>query len=483
MENYTLNNVGVLCHEMFHSLGAPDLYHYPPMGNYPVGEWDIMEITTEPPQSMGAYMKFKYGKWIDEIPVINTSGFYEINPLQSGDNNICYKIPIPETSQEYILVEYRQKSGVFEEALPANGLLIYRIWPNTNGNTNPMIPDEVYIYRPGGGYANNWNQSAFSYQNGRGNFHRNITDPACVLTNMNVGSVGLHHIQRTENNTIRFYVALENAPYLFVKEEMIYLASASNATRTIDVHTNLTSWDVSTEAQWLSISKDETESNITFTTLSSNGATTSRTAFINISGGDFEQTIRVIQYAGQTTLTVTPRTQTVDGQAGASAEYTVSTTYIDWNATTTANWVKLNIDLENNILTAKAITSNPQSTERQATIRVTSGTTQVNVFFVQSVMSSIIQNQFDNIVVYPNPTTGEFKVSGLKFKDRKLSEVAVEVYDIMGIVQSFETRNSKPETLNPKLETLINISHLPSGIYFIKIQTESDIFTEKIIKK
>ncbi|HNX01827.1 MAG TPA: M6 family metalloprotease domain-containing protein, partial [Candidatus Cloacimonadota bacterium] len=33
--------VGVLCHEMFHSLGAPDLYHYTTQPVSPVGSWDI----------------------------------------------------------------------------------------------------------------------------------------------------------------------------------------------------------------------------------------------------------------------------------------------------------------------------------------------------------------------------------------------------------------------------------------------------------
>ena len=38
-------NVKTLCHEMFHALGAPDLYHYDDNGLNisPAGSWDLME--------------------------------------------------------------------------------------------------------------------------------------------------------------------------------------------------------------------------------------------------------------------------------------------------------------------------------------------------------------------------------------------------------------------------------------------------------
>jgi M6 family metalloprotease-like protein len=72
---------------MFHSLGAPDLYHYSYDGLQPVYTWDVMETNLNPPQHMGAYMKYKYGEWITSIPVITSSGTYTLNPLTSSANN------------------------------------------------------------------------------------------------------------------------------------------------------------------------------------------------------------------------------------------------------------------------------------------------------------------------------------------------------------------------------------------------------------
>lgn len=141
-----------MCHEMNHSLGAPDLYHY----NYgkdlkPVGKWDLMESNATPPQHMGAYMKYRYGNWIDDIPEITSSGVYTLHDISSSTNN-CYKIASSVAGQFYVL-EYRRKD--VEPAIPGSGLLIYRINSAAGGSGNKnyngtTIFDEVYIYRPNG---------------------------------------------------------------------------------------------------------------------------------------------------------------------------------------------------------------------------------------------------------------------------------------------------------------------------------------------
>ena len=59
--------------------------------------------------------------------------------------------------------------------------------------------------------------------------------------------------------------------------------------------------------------------------------------------------------------------------------------------------------------------------------------------------------------IYPNPTTGKIVVSG------QLSDVSVEIYDIVGRV----VLSSAMSKLSP--ETTIDISHLANGLYFLKI--------------
>ena len=152
-------NTSTMCHEMNHSLGAPDLYHYSYSGPTPVGPWDLMENDAMPPQHCGAYMKMKYGHWIDEIPEITQAGTYTLNPISSpSPTNVAYKIQSDDPNQYYVL-EYRDNTSLFETGLPGAGLLVYRIDTRFDGNANYSpddgIYDEIYIFRPNGSTSTN----------------------------------------------------------------------------------------------------------------------------------------------------------------------------------------------------------------------------------------------------------------------------------------------------------------------------------------
>jgi M6 family metalloprotease-like protein len=54
------SGASVLSHEMFHSLGAPDLYRYENPFIVPVGEWDLMGHNLKPPQHTSVWMKHRY---------------------------------------------------------------------------------------------------------------------------------------------------------------------------------------------------------------------------------------------------------------------------------------------------------------------------------------------------------------------------------------------------------------------------------------
>jgi M6 family metalloprotease-like protein len=179
-ESLNSSGVGVLCHEMFHSLGSPDLYHYTSNGISPTGTWDLMCSNTNPPQHMTAWMKYKYGLWFDNVPEITTAGTYTLQPLADSPFS-CYKIASPNSTYEFFMVEYRRRTGIFEPSLPGDGLIIYRIDTRENGNASGP-PDEVYVFRPDGTTTSNGsiNNANFSADSGRTMFHDN-TNPACFL--------------------------------------------------------------------------------------------------------------------------------------------------------------------------------------------------------------------------------------------------------------------------------------------------------------
>jgi M6 family metalloprotease-like protein len=162
------SGASVLSHEMFHSLGAPDLYRYETTNITPIGAWDLMASNSNPPQHMSAWMKHRYGQWLPEPPLITESGTYTLHPVASSATNNYYRISTWNNQESYIL-EYRKPHGLYDGTLPGQGLLVYRLNPALEGNADGP-PDELYIYRPG---ANNTNsngalgQAAFSAQTGR----------------------------------------------------------------------------------------------------------------------------------------------------------------------------------------------------------------------------------------------------------------------------------------------------------------------------
>jgi M6 family metalloprotease-like protein len=214
--DYNLNiesmaTTSVFTHEFFHTLGAPDLYRYTSGGN-PVGPWDIMAQTKNPPQHMTAFMKYKYGTWINSVPVVTSSGVYTLNPLTSSTNN-CYRINSPNSTTEYFMVEYRRKTGAFESSVPGSGLIIYRVNTAITDGNRFGPPDEVYVYRLNGTsdeVDGSINSAFFSSGSGRTQFNDN-TNPRCFLDNGSDAGISISEIGNA-GATISFRITVGIQP-------------------------------------------------------------------------------------------------------------------------------------------------------------------------------------------------------------------------------------------------------------------------------
>ena len=156
-------NVGTFCHEGFHVLGAPDLYHYNNKEGYgrSVGPYDIMDQTNNSkPQSMSAYLKYKYANWVTDIVEAEWDKTYEVFSFYTNDGSdpekpVIVKVPCIGNRQSYI-VEYRKKTGNNydnQNVIPAQGPLIYRIDERFDGNAQyepySGTYDEIYLFRGG----------------------------------------------------------------------------------------------------------------------------------------------------------------------------------------------------------------------------------------------------------------------------------------------------------------------------------------------
>ncbi|MBU2652223.1 MAG: DUF1566 domain-containing protein [Bacteroidetes bacterium] len=88
---------------------------------------------------------------------------------------------------------------------------------------------------------------------------------------------------------------------------------------------------------------------------------------------------------------------------------------------------------------------------------------------------SVFQNSWD-VVIYPNPTTSQFKIQSPKFKV-PLNVIKVEIVDIYGKVVLEEKKGRGEE------DTSLDVSKLPAGVYFVRIMTKNKMIVKKVIKQ
>ncbi len=210
----TSSGVGVLCHEMSHSLGFPDLYHYDSNGIAPVSRWDLMESNRNPPQHHTAFMKTRYGNWLPPMRQITQTGTYWVNKMLNPVGN-CYKI-LADNPQYHYVVEFRKQEGFFESSIPGTGLLIYRVDTAEDGNGNADgPPDELYAYRPNGTVTANGSplSAHYSLETGRTAINA-TTNPTPFLGNGQPGGLNITQIGSSVGDSISFYIEVQSLPPL-----------------------------------------------------------------------------------------------------------------------------------------------------------------------------------------------------------------------------------------------------------------------------
>ena len=478
LETYVQSHSSVLCHEMFHTLGAPDLYHYTyGTSLHPVGYWDLMEYNSEPAQSTNAYMKFKYGGWIDSLPEIKTTGTYGLAPLSSNvPENICYKINIPNsTSGEFLILEYRVNENTYESALPGSGLLVYRIWPHATGNVSyngADIFDEVYAFRPGGKAFENgdMDNAFFSDSVYRTTFLSDMTDPTFLLTDGDYGNIAITNIKREVSGKISFRIVFPDEPYLAVVPESLTMGANVGLTNAAEVITDASDWGFALTESWLHAEKSD--DGLKFTITEGNVSLNERKATITVSSNGIpDNYVTIIQSGAQAFLTVAPRNQTIGG-IGSTAEFDVSTNIDDWHATTSYSWIELKKSGDGKKLIVTAIENNEGYVERQAIIKVSGNGLQSNLFLTQQVYTSINTNK-NLFSISPNPSNGLIHI---RFDNNLPENCVVRIYNLLGnvIYENHDCIN------NETIEVRLNVSE---GIYFIQVGNKEPYYTTKILIK
>lgn len=268
--------LGTICHEMSHSLGTYDLYHVNDNLN-PVGIWDLMSDNQDIPQQMTVYTKYRYCKWVDEIPEISAPGTYTLNPVGgTTKENIAYKIK-PVGHDEYFVVEYRKQDG-YDASIPESGLIVYRINPNQSGGNvgynGTTRLDEQYIFRPGGSLKSDGNvlQAAFSKESGRTAFG-GLAAEKPFYSDGTVANFAIANVSAC-GETISFDL-LEMKTQLILSEETLTLKGAAQSAATLKVSSD-GDWVVGSnpDAPWLGFLPESRDGNTVTMTIYANSDNT-----------------------------------------------------------------------------------------------------------------------------------------------------------------------------------------------------------------
>ena len=96
--------------------------------------------------------------------------------------------------------------------------------------------------------------------------------------------------------------------------------------------------------------------------------------------------------------------------------------------------------------------------------------TQVKVTVLNTVTTAVNEiNNSNEYRIYPNPTTGLLKISMVGLKEQNYT---IEVYDEIGLLK-----------LTQENVTEIDLSSFGNGIYFVKLNTSTQCYIQKIIKQ
>lgn len=198
-----VDGIGTICHEFSHCFGYPDAYDTNYTGLYGMGTWDLMcqgnyNGNGFTPAGYTAYEKYAAG-WITPIELKENTSVSGMKPLAEGGDAYIFKNP--NNSDEYYLIENRQKKG-WDAELAGSGIIINHIdydlkaW-NYNIPNSKMVgvnDHERITLIPADNVKSDKNEENDPWPYGNKNRLANNTTPACNTYNLNTDGTKLMNI-------------------------------------------------------------------------------------------------------------------------------------------------------------------------------------------------------------------------------------------------------------------------------------------------
>lgn len=194
--------ISVYCHEFGHLLGLPDLYARPENpGSEGLAQWCAMsnQVGNGRPQHFSAWPKEKLG-WIKPVTIDPTVPQKLIlSPIEDSPDE-CFKVPLRADGSEYLLLENRRKKG-FDQSLPAEGLLIWRVTQN-----RPLLEESHGVEGPAGPRVF---QSQVPYPSSSNDSFTPYTTPSSQAQLGGGLPVFITNIRKLDDGRITFHIGYE----------------------------------------------------------------------------------------------------------------------------------------------------------------------------------------------------------------------------------------------------------------------------------
>ena len=198
-----VDGIGTICHEFSHCFGYPDAYDTNYTGLYGMGTWDLMcqgnyNGNGFTPAGYTAYEKYAAG-WITPIELKENTSVSGMKPLAEGGDAYIFKNP--NNSDEYYLIENRQKKG-WDAELAGSGIIINHIDYDLKA-WNYNIPNSIMAgvndheritLIPADNIKSDKNEENDPWPYGNKNRLANNTTPACTSYNLNTDGTKLMNI-------------------------------------------------------------------------------------------------------------------------------------------------------------------------------------------------------------------------------------------------------------------------------------------------
>lgn len=236
--------------------------------------------------------------------------------------------------------------------------------------------------------------------------------------------------------------------------------------------TSNTTWSVSGDADWITLTPSGTGNDSIHVTFTENLATPDRIATVTVSAaGIGPVAVTVTQSGAPLMLNVTPPNQNVNSLQG-STNFAV-TSNAAWTVTSDATWCTVTAGSSGNGTIAADFLENASYQVRTANISVTVSGLPVHTVTVTQAKSTIGINELhgNQLSIYPNPTKGNFKIVPANGVNDVLN---VQIVDMNGkIILEKIYRGEK--------EYDVSLSSAPSGNYQIIIKTDKDLVVRNLV--